>query len=227
MNLDLTMSQIGLRGTYFKVKPSYTDLQPIRDILDTGILDMSGIFLAGASLQALVCPEDDIVDYDIFFTDKNMVIYAEAMLKQRGFKIDGFVFADPFMHTYRKGSVVVQLIFKEIYRSVEHCLNTFDFNCTLFAYSKGELTTTMRAVTNVKDKVLTINELLYPVSTWERIGKYMGRKGYSLSLEVEEQIKEAVRDDEGHSYFYEGDERAANSAVNKAQRKEEGIGDFL
>ena len=198
----------------------YQGLQPIRKFLDSGILDIDGVFLAGAALQALVCPEDKIYDYDVFFTDITSLPIAEAKLKQEGYSQVGFfefmATSIPTMKTYVKGDVKVQLIFTKIYPTIEKCLETFDFTCTMFAYDGGVFYFTNEGTLDTIEKNININTLLYPGQTLMRLSKYE-KKGYTCTSKVYEQVAEAIKVENGVSFFYEGDEKAMTEIERRSR----------
>lgn len=192
-----------------KFEPKYADLIPIRDLTDTRLLEIDGVFLAGASLQTFADPDVKIYDYDIFFTDKEVLPEAQAVLKANGFTVgvDSFFISNPKMFTYYKDGVKVQLIFKDTYDTPQACIETFDFKCTMFAYDGKYMWSTIQAGIDVCTREININVLEFPRGTMERLEKYVNIKGYTIAEEVLEEIDEAVVNDEGESYFYEGDER--------------------
>lgn len=186
----------------------YKHFQRIRRFLDTRLLNIEGVFLAGAALQTVVCPTDVIYDYDVFFTDKDAIAHAEAVLKQEGFTEDTlFDFIDPKMKTYYRADMKVQLIYATIYDKVEDCMDSFDFTCTMFAFDGQDFYYTGESMIDTQRKELYINKLKYPRNTLERVKKYTEIKGYEVSAGTMKKIISAVELDEGESYFYEGDER--------------------
>lgn len=191
-----------------KFEPKYADLIPIRDLTDTRLLEIDGVFLAGASLQTFADPDVKIYDYDIFFTDIDALPEAQAVLKANGFNVgvDYLFISNPKMFTYYKDGVKVQLIFKDTYETPQACIETFDFKCTMFAYDGKSMWSTIQAGMDVATRTININILEFPRGTMERLEKYVNIKGYNIAEEVLEEIGEAVVNDGGEPYFYEGDE---------------------
>lgn len=221
----MAMSEIGLRKDFSKIKkivPRYSEVNPIREFLDTRLLDIDGVFLAGAALQSIIVNGVEIKDYDVFFTQKGLLKVAEATLKAQGFTCTGFEDSDK-MVTYSNGNIDVQLINVLQYSSPEECIRSFDFTCTMLALDKTGLYYTLKGVSDIVNKELNINVLNYPADTLARLHRYITVKGYSISFEEENKIIGAVEESEGPSFFYEGDERYHEYKLMMDERLKRGI----
>jgi len=211
----MNKSEHGLLRNHTIIKTNvmqYHHFSPIRDFLDLRILDIPGVFLAGASLQTTVRPTDEIFDYDLFFTDEDAIKYVEAQLGLEDFKCEND-FGNMFetttkMKTYYRAhdNMKVQLIFPRIYTSIDECLDTFDFTCTRFAYDGHWFYYTGAGNLDTQRRELFLFALEYPSNTYERVEKYVTKKGYDVSAGVMKRIIDAIETEDGDSFFYEGDE---------------------
>jgi len=138
-------------------------------------------WLAGGALQTLVDKEAKIFDYDIFFGEKEEVINVRRSLPVQGYAL---IFECPKgeLYTYKHPSfgTKIQLITKFFYPNMESVIDSFDIKAGMFITNGRELVWTKDAVKGVKDKILEIHRITYPISTLKRLVKYAKDKGYSI-----------------------------------------------
>jgi len=150
-----------------------------------------GCWLAGGAARSIF-KQEKINDYDIFFKDKEFAEIAKTRLEQQGAKR---VFECPAgeLTTYKISGMKIQLITKRFYKSIEECLESFDFTCCIFGFDGVTFYTTKEAMKDVKYKNLTLNKLTYPVASINRIYKYK-KRGYAFQeviIEILSEIQQA------------------------------------
>lgn len=137
------------------------------------------VILAGGALRCLVDPNEEIVDYDLFFKNTTDLVDTRNELEAFGFRK---VFECPQgeLYTYVRKSMKVQLIVKRYYKDVKDLLDSFDFTACQIAIFEGNLYIAREAIRDIKRKRLNLNTIEYPVATLNRIQKYI-KKGYTVN----------------------------------------------
>ena len=148
-----------------------------QDILS---LVKGGVILAGGSLRSLVDDCDEIMDYDLFVLDRNLIPQLQSDITKKGFnkvfecpKGELFTFVD-------SSGVKVQIINKRPYSSMEDLISSFDITACCCAYDGVRFSYNERFVFDNLNKLININKVEYPNSTLRRIAKYV-KKGFKLS----------------------------------------------
>ena len=154
-------------------------LQPIED----------KIIIAGGCLAGLIDSafSKNINDVDIFIVNskyqEEIFFFFERTLKAK--KI--FKCPNNELTTYVFGGVKYQVIAdpKLIRSSPEDLINEFDFTTCQLALFKRYLITTKQAIRDIKNRVLNIHKITYPIATMNRIYKYK-RKGFKCKNAFEQ-----------------------------------------
>lgn len=153
------------------------------DILDPEILSVlgNGVILAGGALRSLVNPEEELCDYDLFFTDTSKINSVQQHLTNKGYSL---IFQCPKgeLSTYfnNETETKVQLITKRKYTDMIDLISSFDITACCCAYDGNAFEYNERFVFDVLNKLININSVEYPVATMKRIAKYVN-KGYTLT----------------------------------------------
>lgn len=157
-----------------KLKTSRLD--KIQPFLDLGILQ-NGVVLAGGALRTLLV-NDEIKDFDIFFSDANKIAATREKLLEAGFEL---IFSCPLdlLFTYRKGNMIVQLITEREYKDCQELIDSFDINACRFATDGEFLYTSREAIIDVLKNRISLFKINYPLATFRRIVKYH-KKGFKL-----------------------------------------------
>jgi hypothetical protein len=166
------------------------------------------VWLAGGSLELLVNKDAKIKDYDLFF--RHNVNFNEALvdLLKAGCKVE---YACPegelFNLSIPNSSKVVQLINSHYFRSMTDLVDSFDFVCCMAAYNGDSFYCHNNFERCVTNRMLTINRITYPVASFNRMKRYVG-KGYKVSETVALQLLESMKvavsnnvDDNGYVSF--------------------------
>ena len=150
-------------------------LAKISDIL---VFISSEVLLAGGALRTCFDENDILKDFDIFFTNKEAIAKTKDKLTAAGFEN---IFTCPLelLFTFVKDDVKIQLICENIFNNPADLLNSFDIMPGCFATDGEFVYFPLDALRCVKYKRLTLNNVSYPVSTFNRIIKYK-EKGYQL-----------------------------------------------
>ena len=163
--------------------------------------------LAGGAVRDTLF-DNEISDYDVFFTSLEQIEDVKAFLLSCGFS-NTFTCPLGQLFTYMKGEdfkkpeecVKVQLIVKRVYHDVWDLINSFDFSATYFALKGGVVYTDKRAIKDVRKKQLSLVNLEYPSSSINRLWKYRN-KGYYVGHVIKEIVQ---RVSEMQSYDAEND----------------------
>lgn len=145
----------------------------------------------------------EINDYDLFFTSRTEVEGVKTYLEDMGYSK---VFACPLGHlyTYKNVDVKVQLILKTTYYGIDHLFMTFDFDMCCFAYKDGVVYTTRKALKSNRKKNLTLNNLMFPSATINRLYKYR-KAGWYVGGAIRE-ITQFLVDMDASEYDPDSDE---------------------
>ncbi len=143
-----------------------------------------GIILAGGAMRYIVDPdEDEICDFDLFFTDDEAVNFVKEYLESSSYtntfscpKGELFSYSLPYDNDC---FIKVQLINKRVYDDVYDLLESFDFTACQFAWDGETFYTSRQAVKDVKKKYLRLHRMTFPTATFKRMYKYRG-KGYYI-----------------------------------------------
>ena len=152
------------------------------DILNRDILSLvkGGVILAGGALRSLVDCCDEIMDYDLFVLDHNLISQLQSNITKGGFKK---VFECPKGELFTfvgVDNIKVQIINKRAYSSMEDLISSFDITACCCAYDGTNFYYNERFVFDNLNKLININKVEYPNSTLRRIAKYV-KKGFKLS----------------------------------------------
>lgn len=185
--------------------------QMIHDFLKMGVVGESvraGMcWLAGGALRGLVDKQDQLVDFDLFFSTGLRAAEVGLDLEARGFKV---IFKCPKgeLTTYvgptpdpdfenltlsdgRK--MKVQFITKDFYKSAEQLLDTFDVDACRFAYDGENVFTDRAAIRAAKTREVTLHNVTHPNATFKRMMKYRD-KGYKVTNEAVDFFTQKVYD---------------------------------
>jgi len=144
-----------------------------------------GVWLLGGAIRS-VFDKTQVSDFDLFFKDEESKDKLEKRLLSDGYKIV-FKCKEGKLTTYKCGPIKIQAI-TEVYRqSMEEHLATFDINASKFGLdcNSNELNIVYfdKALRDAKKKKLTLDRVMYPVATFNRLLKYK-QKGYTIDQET-------------------------------------------
>lgn len=144
------------------------------------------VVLAGGTCRNLI-KRDEINDFDLFFIGNEETRDSNFLLAKDSFKDNPryykiFECKEGKLITYRDklSNIKIQLIKEDIYETVEVLLNRFDFNATRFAIYERKFYYSRQSIKDVKTKILSLFNLIFPVSTIKRAYKYQN-KGYQIN----------------------------------------------
>ena len=143
------------------------------------------IILAGGSLRTVLnCGNEEVSDFDLFFTTFEHVGDLIVALKKDDWK-EIFACPEELLFTYKKGKHKLQLICETEYPDAPSLLKVFDVSACCSALHNGVIYGTREFVRGVYTKKLRINNVTFPVATIKRLVKYHN-KGYCLSQAAED-----------------------------------------
>jgi hypothetical protein len=141
------------------------------------------VWLCGGALRSLL---DGMKpnDYDLFFKDAEAAVETELKLDAMGYQK---IFVCPLgeLTTFSKRNVKIQVIKKTYYQSIEHCIDTFDFNAACAGIDTETFYFVKKFISDNRKKAISIHRLTYPTATISRLHKY---KNYGFY------VSEAIRD---------------------------------
>lgn len=137
-----------------------------------GLLDIPDAVLAGGSIRDTI-GDNTPKDYDIFFT--NMAAHREVldMLQDRDFSCTA---ETAYTQTLEKDGIVVQLIFKKAYASMQEIIKDFDFTPVMFAIGKDGIAVGEKTIEDLGNKYCRVNVITKPLSSLNRLVKYQDLK---------------------------------------------------
>jgi len=167
-----------LKSERFKLIP-----EPVWSIIG------DGIWLCGGAMRSLITYEDPN-DFDMFFRDVEHAAAAQRILESKKFKN---VFECPLglLTTFKKDDIKIQLIKKRYYASINDVIDTFDFTATCAGTDGDIVVMSKDFIRDVRNKVLRLNKLTYPVASINRLIKYKSY-GYYVSdviIDIVERIQ--------------------------------------
>lgn len=182
----------------------------VHDFLKMGVVGKSArgmCWLAGGALRGLVDKKDQLVDFDLFFSNALRATEVGLDLEARGFKM---IFRCPKgeLTTYVSPKpepdfndftisdgrqMKIQLVTKTFYPDVETMLHTFDIDACRFAYDSENVYTDRAALRSVKKREVTLHNVTYPSATFKRMMKYRD-KGYRVTNEAVDFFTQSVYD---------------------------------
>jgi predicted oxidoreductase len=149
------------------------------------ILDkLKGIkcWVAGGSIASYFGKHTIDGDVDIFFPNKeefdkayNRLISTPDDMNQYG----KLIFKNDRVVTIEYNKHIIQLVSAHFYDNPKECINSFDFTITCAAIDGKILYTLDTFWIDLAGRRLVINKLPYPLSTLQRMQKYI-KKGYSI-----------------------------------------------
>lgn len=169
---------------------------PVSDYLtfELSLLTDVGAIIAGGALRTLLDDEDEVKDVDLFFTSQDGVDATKDLLVKYGYVQ---IFACPLGHLFtyalfdedtkkpdgsvqKNVSAKVQLITRNLYPSIDAVVTSFDLMPCCVAWDGHQLVFAEKWIKSVRNKMLYLNNLTYPVATLNRVDKYK-QKGYYAS----------------------------------------------
>lgn len=162
-------------------------LGPVQQFLSEDVV------LAGGSLRKLFDLREKIEDYDLFFicnaaNFKTLVSITKRKLIDAGYVLI-FECENQELFTYISGNNKIQLIAKQPYSSVGELLESFDFTCCCMAYDGKTFYIHVDAIRSIKNKVIYVNKITYPLSSIKRLLRFSG-KGYKINDALEETVRQ-------------------------------------
>ncbi len=171
----------------FNLNPNST----LQHFFNLGIMS-EGVLLAGGSLITLYDPKHIVKDFDLFLKDLYSEYKVVKKLLDLGFKetfcLDGdLVNYEKECHIDQSVSykMRVQVVTRQTYLDAEDLISTFDLTPCCIATDGETVWYDHRAPYDIKDKLLRINSVTWPVDVLLRILKYRD-KGYSVQLVYDE-----------------------------------------
>lgn len=159
------------RGLSFSVLPP-----SVKMVIE--IAQRLGCWIAGGAALAIYSEDfNGIRDYDLFFQLPEEVEIAKKFLKAAGF-VESTL--SNWSFTFTKSDVVIQLIHKNLFKSVNEIFNGFDFTICCFAISDGNIYYTSKAKNSLEAKQFDFIFTDCVGNCIKRIAKY-GAKGYTPS----------------------------------------------
>lgn len=133
-----------------------------------------GCWIAGGAALAIYTKDfDNVRDYDLFFRTSEEIETARKFLRASGFAES----LSSWSYTFIKSDVVIQLIHKNLYESVDKIFHSFDFTICCFAISDENIYYTSKAKNNLETKEFDFIFTDCVNNCFKRIAKY-GVKGY-------------------------------------------------
>lgn len=187
----------------FESKP-YT---PPKDLWHPAVkllLYNDGVVLAGGALRKIHDSQDEVCDYDFFFTSAQGFEMAKKMIGI--FKWE-CIFKCPLgeLLSYKDADgVKFQLIKKRLYSDPIDLIESFDFVpcCAAFDGETFYYHTKFKHCVVVKE--LMLNKFEYPVASLKRMAKY-SKKGYFMTkgflIDVIEELKDIELDDKNTALY--------------------------
>lgn len=171
---------------------------PLDDVIPDDILRLAkkfpGVIIAGGSLRGLFDPEDEISDFDLFFTREDSFEELAAYMERKC----SLLFKCPtgslltFSMSYDEDSFYkVQLIKPQLYTSMIDLISTFDLTACMAATDGTKVVCHRMFPRDVRRKITRLNQVTYPVATLNRLRKYE-KKGYLVNSRVYRQFMELV-----------------------------------
>jgi hypothetical protein len=143
--------------------------EKFNEFLNSGILGIENVVIAGGANRTFVDKKDEIHDFDVFFLGTE----PKTKLLQFCSKYENvFTCPDGFLYSYKTPFGKLQIVCPTTYPNVEELLNTFDLQPSRFAFDGEYLYTFKEAIKSVKKKSLDIHTISYPLATMNRIFKY-------------------------------------------------------
>lgn len=185
--------------------PKFRDTHKIRDFLDTRLLEIDGVVLAGGAVQSIITDTLEVKDYDVFFLNSKSCAMSYISLINQGFTVNNRLEStdkEASILNMTKGTLKIQLINIKTYDTVEDLLKSFDFTCTQVALSKGGFHFLEGSIVDVLEKHIAINFITYPGSSYKRLGRYIS-KGFTVNSLLKQQLMYDSKLDIHSSFFYD------------------------
>ncbi len=159
---------------HFKVQQS--DL-PIEEIGELVGVSKNGPWCVGGAVRRTIKGEFEVKsDYDIAFASHADVTKADAALIEDGYKLK---WHNKMCQTYVKDKRTVQLLIGTFYKTIEDCLETFDFTVCQFGYDGEDLVYSPLALYDLGRSALVPNKITFAVASLRRMLKYK-EQGYDI-----------------------------------------------
>jgi hypothetical protein len=153
------------------------------------------VWIAGGALRDYFST-GNITESDVDFFASSRTELCKLVLKLRkSFKFKPYLITkkaikgDGYLGTTKIQIDVVKVLFADM----QECIDKFDFTCTCFAISSDDFVFHPSAPFDLMRKRLVINSLPFPLSTMQRLQKYL-KRGYWICnggmLEIAKAIKE-------------------------------------
>ncbi len=175
--------------------------EALNSFLDLDILS-GGVWLAGGAIRSILAKGDEeISDFDLFFSDFDVVTIIREKLIARG-AVLVYECPEGKLYTYKFPNIPIgedkfelgmkiQLITERKYFSPQDIISSFDFGATCGVFDGRYFYIHTRMVKDVTSRTLSLLNLTYPVATLKRIVKY-SKKGYRTH-EVSKQFVEMLQ----------------------------------
>lgn len=163
--------------------------------LDQRVVDLvaheHGCFLAGGALRACLTDDEQIIDYDLFFTHAQAAEGAKQRLVDHHNAKMVFNCPEGKLTTYMlEGDIKVQCI-TEMWWEIDMALDMFDINACRYAFDGFRVFTKYSAVRDTLKKQITLHRVNYPNASMKRIAKYI-QKGYKLTNKAVDQFVDRI-----------------------------------
>lgn len=147
------------------------------------IKERKGVWLAGGALRRMIAGEELSSDWDFFFQDKESYTYFhDTLLTDKRFKVS--TIEDRDKNTTIKLALTeldieceFQLINFNYYNHLFDVINSFDYGICMFATDGIIIDYGDKSMDDLRDKILSINIITYPISSMRRLLKY-SKQGY-------------------------------------------------
>jgi hypothetical protein len=140
-------------------------------------INKTGMWIVGGAVRRTIKGEFEVKsDYDIAFASHSDVAKAEAALTEDGYKLK---WHNTMCRTFVKDKRTVQLLIGTFYKTVEDCLDTFDFTVCQFGYDGEELIYCPLALYDLGRNALVPNKISFAVASLRRMFKYQ-EQGYRI-----------------------------------------------
>lgn len=149
--------------------------------------DYKGVWIAGGAIRDSIIGEIPS-DIDVFGPNNLLDDFIQTNLKD--YKL---TFDNEFIKNYIKDKIKIQIIRRDI-KTIEECLNNFDYTICMFAYDGNTVWAESNALLHLYQKRLVINKINpeFVVNTLERLQKYI-KKGYTICSGGIKQIVDSIR----------------------------------
>lgn len=153
----------------------------------------NGPWICGGAIRRTINKENLDSDFDFFFNSELQAIEfvinikVSPLIKVISEKENEFNVSLQLEILDKK--IEVQVIKMSYYKSIEDCLDSFDFTICQFGYDGENLVCGDTALYDLGRKRLMLNKLTYPVASFRRVLKYTKQGYYACSGFMQEFLK--------------------------------------